>query len=60
MPVKYQDYKILSEESSYNLQRKVNELLQKGWVPIGGVSATTFETRYVPVKQYSQAVALPL
>jgi len=60
MPVKYKDYKVLSEESSYNLQRKVNELLKNGWVPIGGVSATNITTRYVPYTQYSQAVALPL
>jgi len=56
MSVKYQEYRVITEETSPDLEKRVNELLQKGWVPIGGVSITYVHPRYIT--QYSQAIAL--
>lgn len=32
------EYKLLENESSEGLQRHVNDLIGKGWVPLGGAS----------------------
>jgi Domain of unknown function (DUF1737) len=36
-------YDLLSSHSSTELLDQVNEALKQGWIPLGGVSATTLE-----------------
>lgn len=57
MSVKYQDYKVIKEETDYMLQKRVNDHLQKGWIPTGGISITYVQPRHAV--QYAQALILP-
>lgn len=34
------NYKIITSESEYGVESAVNDLLKKGWKPVGGVSVS--------------------
>lgn len=38
------EYKVVSEETSADLENAVNVLIKSGWVPVGGVSVTVLST----------------
>ena len=50
------DYKILEDWSSYKLEKEVIELMQLGYVPIGGVSSYTESTGFMKKEIFIQAM----
>ena len=52
------DYKILEDWSSYKLEKKVIELMQLGYVPIGGVSSYTESAGFMKKEIFIQAMYL--
>lgn len=53
--MKYKDYKIIENDSGVVLQNLVNEYLNKGYMPLGGISIIPHPTRYSKVT-YLQAI----
>lgn len=52
------DYKILEDWSSYKLEKEVIELMQLGYVPIGGVSSYTESAGFIKKEIFIQAMYL--
>ena len=52
------DYKILEDWSSYKLEKKVIELMQLGYFPIGGVSSYTESAGFMKKEIFIQAMYL--
>ena len=52
------DYKILEDWSSYKLEKKVIELMQLGYVPIGGVSSYSESAGFMKKEIFIQAMYL--
>ena len=52
------DYKILEDWSSYKLEKEVIELMQLGYVPIGGVSSYTESAGFMKKEIFIQAMYL--
>jgi len=50
------DYKILEDWSSYKLEKEVIELMQLGYVPIGGVSSYTESAGFMKKEIFIQAM----
>lgn len=50
------DYKILEDWSSYKLEKEVVELMQLGYVPIGGVSSYTESAGFMKKVIFIQAM----
>ena len=40
-------FKYRYENSAKNLQREVNERIKMGWKPLGGISVSISDTRYI-------------
>ena len=38
--VKFKEYRVVSEVGFVKFQNRVNDLIQQGWEPLGGVSYT--------------------
>lgn len=49
-------YEILSSKTQVDLRMQVNNKMQEGWVPFGGVSAAAFGVSPVAGNQYIQAM----
>ena len=52
------DYKILEDWSSYKLEKEVIELMQLGYVPIGGVSSYSESAGFMKKEIFIQAMYL--
>lgn len=49
-------YKILTEDNVDSLEGSVNDLIETGWKPIGGVTVIQWETDHERCWEYSQAM----
>jgi len=49
------EYKIISYDEKEGVEREVNELIKKGWQPVGGCTVILQDSKYQP-RLYTQAV----
>ena len=56
MEICMKEYKIISYDKKKSVEKEVNELIKKGWQPVGGCTLVlNSESKYQP-RLYTQAV----
>jgi len=50
------EYTIIEATSTFNLEVQVNQHIQQGWIPQGGISIIHIDRKYDEIYKYYQAM----